>query len=187
MFNTAFAPLVSIVGDIITWLQDLSSKLANGFTNVINGITTGFTNLISDIGTGFTNVLNWFADFPTMLGDLLKLIYIPSEDFFSNQFDLIKSALQNKLSVDSFTGVMDSIKSASAGEMPNIEVTIMGHTATIINFDYFRNVKSTINSWIRGFMFVLLILYNYNMVYTIVRGGGIFSGTGHVKQMKSQM
>jgi len=112
---------------------------------------------------------------------MLKGLFVPEDDYFSGQFEQIREDLRNRLSVESFDGIMDSVKTAVAGDMPNVEITIMGFTATIINFDYWRSVKPAINGFIRGFVFILLCLYNYNQIYKLVRGTSLVDFSGGAK------
>jgi len=113
------------------------------------------------------------------MSDTLKLLFIPKDNFFSNEFNQLNEQLSNKLSIQSYIDFLHAIGSAEGSRMQNVTVNYYGTTATIINFDIFYKWKDNTDRYIRGFIFALMILFNLNMIYKLIRGDNIISGGGH--------
>lgn len=136
----------------------------------------------SGILAGIRNIVQAIKNIPSAildgLKDLLLYLFIPSEDYFTNEIDRLRACLEEVLPVTAVMTIVENIKTASAGDMPNVEIDYMGVHATIVNFDFFREYKPTINSWVRGFMFVLLAFYWLDQIYKLLRGTTLYSGSG---------
>lgn len=154
----------------------------DGSTEDNSGILSGLSNILSAIKNGFNNLISSIIAIPGKIVDgikeLLIYLFVPSDDYFSEQVDSLKTSLEEKLPIGAVTEIIETVQTASAGEMPNVEVDYMGVHATIVNFDFFREYKPTINSWIRGFMFVLMAFYWIDQIYKLIRGVSLFSGSG---------
>ena len=40
-------------------------------------------------------------------------------------------------------------------------------------------VKVTYSRWLRGFLYLFLLLFNFNNIYKLIRNGSLFNGSGH--------
>lgn len=98
---------------------------------------------------------------------------MPDTEYFQLQFSVLKSKLLEKITVSEFEQALSQVQSVSGGTFTDITITIMGTTATIVSAEYVNAVLSTVHSWVRGFFFVLLVLYNYNQVHRLIRGSDI--------------
>lgn len=131
--------------------------------------------MLNSIINSITSIPQKIVD---LIGDLLKLLFIPDEEFFNERFDILKESLESRLSIESYKSLMQSIQTASAGEMPNIEAEIFGHTYTIVDFSIFAKYKPTFNGWVRGATFFFLLYYNINQIYKLIRGGSLSEALG---------
>lgn len=111
---------------------------------------------------------NFFGKLADLFGLLLKSLFIPSDTYFSNYFDDIKSAFEVKLKPDDFTKIFQV--DFGTKRIPNIKVTFFGVECTIVNFDYFYANKPNFDKWARGVFYALLGIYNYSQIYRLIRG-----------------
>lgn len=123
---------------------------------------------------------------PQLIGNLLRELFIPSPDFFSNQFNGLRTTLNNRLSITAYENLLADIQSVTAGQMPRISANIplLNREITFVDFRWIENAKPYYFPWVRGAMFILLILYNYNMVYKLIRGTDLVSASNTINHMR---
>ena len=94
--------------------------------------------------------------------------------------------MNNRLSITAYENLLADIKSVTAGQMPKIQATIpiINRTVTFVDFQWIENARPYYFPWVRGAMFILLILYNYNMVYKLIRGTDLAGATNTVNNMR---
>lgn len=112
---------------------------------------------------------------------MLKGLFIPSDTYFSSNLNTIMSDLSNRLSYNSYLGVFQSVQNVTNGTMPVIAldgVNIGGMTfgsVTIVDWTWFNSIRNTWYGWVRGSVFIFLVIYNINNVYRLVRNGTLTS------------
>lgn len=116
-----------------------------------------------------------------MIGNLLKALFIPKDDYFSSNFDKIKTNFSNRLSYQSYIDIFEQTKAISADE--NISIDINNYEVgsldismpKFIDFSIFDKYKSTYYSFIRGFTFIFLVLFVLNSTYKMIRGTSLLN------------
>lgn len=180
--------IVSGIGD---FLGEHFSNLFEFIGNILEAISPIPTAIIEGLGGFFTNIISYLNPFSenffgykliSLLGDLLKNLFVPSEDYLSNQFYNIKNDLENKLSYTSYIDLLEILEIDESGE--NISISLSDYSIStginvslnnFIDFSIFDEYKNVYFSWIRGFTFVFLIIYNINQVYKLIRGHSLIT------------
>lgn len=98
----------------------------------------------------------------------------------------MKEKLSARIGLVNLSNTLENIKNISQGNIPNVEATLFGVKCTIINFSYIKSQLSTIHSWIRGVMYVLLLLFNFNQFYKLIRGSDIVGVGQTLSNMKGE-
>lgn len=163
-------------------VENLKSKittLENGITTKIiefdNKIDTSITGFKTSVDEKINGVSDGITSLPSKFADLFKI----SDDFYTENILSLNTKLQSRLNTDSYITAFGQIGQVEA-ETPNIKVIINGQECTIVNFSVFDNYKSQFHNFVRGGMFIFLILYNYNSVYMLIRGRTLTDSTGHL-------
>lgn len=65
---------------------------------------------------------------------------------------------------------MENVKSTGTKSLDNIEITIMGISATIVDFTFLNTALIIIRPWIQSFIYFMLALYHINSIYKMIRG-----------------
>ncbi len=163
--------------------------------DIINAVTGPFRSAIqllvaplNSLGTGIELVkdkvirsldfLNsiWgsLKDMPNNIKNMLTDIFIPKITL-ETRFSIIRSAIDLKFNMPS----MDMF-ATSGGNIENINanVNVMGvsYTGTVVNLEGLNEVKSTVQNWARGVVYIMLIIYNINQVYKMIRGTYLIGG-----------
>lgn len=136
---------------------------------MFGGLNTAINNLGTTIISGITNSL--------------KSLFIPSDTYFQSKFDWLKTALRDRLSLSSYEQIITSFSAVSQGKFEDVTITIMGCSGKILDGAWFGKVMNQVHDWIRGLMFILLVFYNYNQIYKLIRGTdlmGVSRTIGHM-------
>lgn len=138
-------------------------------STIINGIGAFFGTLwgwLTDIVDGIANIAKSIID---LLGDLLKSLFVPSNDFWQGQFDDFKTLVDRKMGVGAFTNVIDSLGGVGSAGLPNVTLSVMGISATIIDFSLLSKALPTMHLFIRAFAMWWIVNYCINNVYKVIR------------------
>lgn len=111
------------------------------------------------------------------LWDLIKAVFVPSEDFWDNNLNELKKVIyydELEDMVDDFSSIADG----GGGSFKDIVVSLMGVDGlTVIDADSINSILDNIHSWVRGVIFPLLILFNINSLYKLIRGTSLVEAT----------
>lgn len=116
------------------------------------------------------------------IGGVLKYLFIPDSAFWENNMrELEEKFFKNKISesIDS----VEELSNVSAGNFGSVEISLMGvDNLKIIDSRPTNEVLDSIHSWVRGVFYPLLILFNINQLYRLVRGTSLIGIVGGKKE-----
>ena len=135
--------------------------------------------------TSILDYLNPFSDnfigkkIIELLGNLLRTLFIPSNDYFQNKFEEVKYKLSLKLSFDSYIDLLENIYNLATDQMITIDIEgyeVGGETYSandFIDFSIINDLKPTYFGFIRGFVYIFLVFFALNSIYRLIRGGNV--------------
>lgn len=104
-------------------------------------------------------------------------IFIPEEDYFSNVKETLLSDLEEALPYNDYLDFFNTIYNISTdGQLEDVSINNyqVGDSSIsvkkFIDFSYITKYKSTWFSWVRGFTFIFLVIYNLNQFVKFLRG-----------------
>ena len=166
---------------MFTFLSDIIS--------FINPFSEDF--ILKDFFEGFGNLLDWLNPFSEnffvyklieLLGNLLEWLFVPDDNYFSNNIDDLKSSLSAKIPYEDYIQMFETIQQVESGQ--DISIDLNGYTVAgkeyglnnFIDFGWITQYKDTWYAWVRGIIFILLIIYNINQIMKLFRGYSIGEG-----------
>lgn len=159
-------------------LSDIFNTIKKLPSLIIDGLKDFFLSIIGVL----KDIFEFIPKIPGLIIDgfkeLLTFLFVPSDGFMDTKIGELQSLLEQKLSLDSYNEFINIIKTATAGNMPNISINLFGATLTLIDFKYFADNKDTLHDFVRGFMFMFLIFYNMRNAYKLMRADEIANGSG---------
>lgn len=177
-----FDNLINDSGGIFEALQSLPTNIFAPFMQPLNDLFTNTDNIFDTLLNLPQTILNLFEV-------LLKGLFIPEDDYFPNKFNEVKFALVNKLGYDNYIEIFGDLENIEESNISSISLenyNVGGLNITISNFidiskiSYYRNIWF---SWIRGVVFILLIIYNLNQIYKLIRGTNLADGVSTISHM----
>lgn len=139
----------------------------------------------------FGNLLDWFNPFSEnffvyklieLLGNLLKWLFVPSDNFFNNKVEQIEYNISQKIPYQDYINMFETIKQVDSGKDITIGLNnyniggLNFNMSNFINFSWVTGFKETWYSWVRGIIFILLIIYNINQIMKLFRGYNVAEG-----------
>lgn len=126
-------------------------------------------------------MLEFFGNFFLSFLEFLKEVFVPSDDYFVNNFNSLNDSMGGKLGLD--TGVLEDLKGASGISVfsePNFSYsfTVLGVPVTI-NYRFISKIRNITLGVSNGLMVIFLCWYNIKKVVWLIRGVGPVEGGGY--------
>lgn len=132
---------------------------------------------MSSFSNWFNSVVASIKELPSRIIDGLiegiKTIFIPREEFINEKVDYLKEQFE-------LLGVATYDMSSIMGKetpLEDITCTIMGQTVTIVRMDIVNTGIQKFRAVIRGFIALLLVMYNYDMFMGLIGQQGMQLGS----------
>ncbi|MCI8444289.1 MAG: hypothetical protein HFJ37_03895 [Clostridia bacterium] len=127
-------------------------------------------------------LFKWIGSFFESLWEFFIRLFVPNENYFNNKIDFIKSNISQKIPYQDYVDMFETVKQVESGQDISISLnnykvgTSNFNIPNFINFSWVTKYKSTWYSWVRGLIFILLIIYNVNQVIKLFRGYNVAEG-----------
>lgn len=133
-------------------------------------------DLVTSIVEGVGYIVDFFKGLLDWVLDLLKKVFVPSDDYWSEKTGMLQHTLESKFGKEGYEQVFNTLQNADSSELDNITIDYMGNTITVVDFSYLRSNISAIHTVIYAIFGVLLVRYNLNNFYKAVRGEDLYKG-----------
>lgn len=168
-FKGLFDDLLEGLLDILNDILDLLDFLENIFD--LLGFLRDILDVLRDIWDFIKSIPSLIIE---LLKDLLISLFSPKDSFFKDWNDKFHTLLGRKLPYDKYNSFFDDIKSILRYRLDDIKCTIYGQEVTVLSFKWYYMYEDTIDDWIRGVMFLVLVFYNINQMYKLIRGTSLY-------------
>lgn len=183
--STALLGIGSFVVDVplditdgITGIWDGIKALPGDIVDALSDVGDFILDIPSDITDGVTGIWDGIKSLPGLIADafreLLKELFLPDAAFFNNWNNKFHLMLADKLPYDTYNNFFDDLKEISRSKLKDITINIYGQECTVLSFKWYYNSEDTINDWIRGIMFVVLVFFNINQMYKLIRNSSLY-------------
>lgn len=102
---------------------------------------------------------------------MLKSLFIPRSDYFSSKFTSMKDSFSSKLGFDTYLGLFSALKSVVVGKLD---------FGGYIDISMWDKYLPTLQNFIRGFMYVMLGIFNIKMAIYMARGSNFITSSSNV-------
>lgn len=137
-------------------IGDFFSRLFGYFDTLLSTIADAAKKIVTSLLEG--------------LKELLKQLFLPSDNYFNDKFTALKQKALSKFGIDN---VLSSINALSVPSSPFSDFYVKG--TKVLDMSFLNSSIPTIKKYTDGFFWFLLILYNINSIHFILRGVSIFN------------
>ena len=121
------------------------------------------------------SILDWLTNFWTNLLEFIKSLFIVSDGYFTDKLSEILSSIESKIpNID-----ISKIKDLAVGEyaFKDVYATFFGIRCLVVRGSVINDAVAYAKPILQGLIALFLLLYNYNQVYKLIRGGSIVGST----------
>lgn len=156
-----------IISDIPGSIIDALSLAISVVGGDIVGVAAGIFDVVTDVAESTADL---FDTIYRAVVAALKACFVLPADFFEEWKDIFIGMLQNKLSLEGYLAFISDIRDITASHMEDFKVTLFGTECTVLTFSWYYKNIGTINDLIRGFTYIVLVFFNINQAYKMLRG-----------------
>lgn len=170
---------------IVDWLKSIAEGIIqiplniwDNVKNIPSMVWNFFEGAFSSLGSVVSNIWDSVKGIPGSILDGLKWLFVPSEDKINKSIQTLSNTFKSTFGVDSYD-ISDifGTETEIADQQATISVGGYEFTLTVFNVKYLVRAISTFRPVIRGFIVFLLILYNINQFFALIRQAPIGFGT----------
>ena len=151
-------------------------NLGEGIMNIGANIWSFFYEPLQDIWNGIVSLPSQIV---SGIQEVFTFLFVPDEQYFQNKFNDIKTRFVAKIGVDGDDlEVLQGASGANLDSMDGFRGTIYGQSVKFVDFSFLDGILPAVHNLARGFVYPLLVLYNMNQVYFLIRGVKLFGKGG---------
>lgn len=158
------------VSDRLTELQEVPVNDVETW-NPVPPTTNPVTDPITDVASE-----SWLD---RLWGKFVDLFILP-DDYFIKNFQYLKNEVPMMAFPLQIINDVERMSTLQGGYLDDIWADGWGGHHKIVDFQFLRDMLPTFHNFLRGIMFILLLMYNYDQVYKLIRGNSY--GFGHSRQ-----
>lgn len=169
--------VVQIPLNLWNYIKDIPSQVWD-FVKQIPSLVWGFfESAFSTLTSVFKNTYDFVKEIPSKILDGIKSIFVPREEDVNNSIERLKTSFSDTFGIGDFdlSGVMGVSTEISN---KSTEITILGYTFNFSFFDvtYIKRAVNDFRPYIRGFILLMLALYNINQFLSFITAGHLSLG-----------
>lgn len=151
-------------GSLWDWLKALLQKILDLISSIVDWLTSFWDKLLE------------------MLTNFISSLFLVEDSYWSDNIGEITEDIKSKYpSVD-----VGALESLAVGEKKfvDIKASFFGVEGVVVRGSVVNNVISWARPIIQGAIAIFLLLFNYNQLYKIIRGGNVVSASEHIENIK---
>lgn len=195
--NTSwFNRLVNGVNNIFSAIGNIATNLANAIGNIFSSFFESVGNFCASVWEFLQDLWDFLVSLPgNIINGIIngfKALFIPEDGFVETVVVGIKENLATKIPYDTYIEIFGTLSDGSYYDgQKDLNIDINNYkisedlsisTQDFINFDNITEYKNTWHMWVRGFIFILLIIYNVNEFVKLLRGYNVAANVASYNQ-----
>lgn len=171
------------------WLSSIVDFLAGiieSISQIPELIWNFFEGAFNNIVQFLSSIFNSLVSIPEQIFSFIKRIFIPDSDKIQESIDLLSNKFKDKFGLNSYdlSGILGT-ESEISNHSGTINICGYEISATFLDVSYLIKGVNTFRPYIRGFVVLLLILYNINQLLGFIGAGHLSLGSHIVTSLRS--
>lgn len=178
--------VVQIPLNLWNYIKDIPGQVWDFVKQIPGQVWSFFESAFSSLGDVVSNIWNAVKGIPDAILEGIKRIFIPDSDKIQSSIDRLKEVAKSKFGVESvdLSGIM-GVGTEITNHSGTVEILGYSFTADFLDVSYLISGVTTFRPYIRGFIILLIFLYNINQFLHFIGAGGLSLGANIVTRMNS--
>lgn len=178
--------VVQIPLNLWNYIKDIPGQVWDFVKQIPGQVWSFFESAFSSLGDVVSNIWNAVKGIPDAILEGIKRIFIPDSDKIQSSIDRLKEVAKSKFGVESvdLSGIM-GVGTEITNHSGTVEILGYSFTADFLDVSYLISGVTTFRPYIRGFIILLIFLYNINQFLHFIGAGGLSLGANFVTRMNS--
>lgn len=162
--------VVQIPLNLWNYIKDIPGQVWE-FVKQIPGQVWGFfESAFSSLGDVVSNIWNAVKGIPDAILDCLKWLFVPREDKINGSIQSLSNTFKSTFGIDSYdiSNVLGT-EAEISNQTATINIAGFEFTCVFLDVRYLVNAIGTFRPVIRGFVVFMLVLYNLNQFFALIR------------------
>lgn len=138
-------------------------------------------NLLQSILDLIKTIIDWLTSFWDKLLEFITSLFVPSDSYFVDKVGEFVAKIKNKYpNVD-----IGKLEDLAVGEkkFQDIYANFFGMNCLVVRASVVNNIISWARPIIQGLIALFLLLFNYNQLYKLIRGGNLVSAQNTINNI----
>lgn len=168
------------------YIKDIPGQVWDFVKQIPGQVWSFFESAFSSLGDVVSNIWNAVKGFPDAILEGIKRIFIPDSDKIQSSIDRLKEVAKSKFGVETvdLSGIM-GVGTEISNQTGTVEILGYSFTADFLDVRYLVSAVATFRPYVRGFIVLLIFLYNINQFLHFIGAGGLSLGANIVTRMNS--
>lgn len=178
--------ILDFLASIVEGIIQIPLNLWNYIKEIPGQVWGFFESAFSSLGDFVSNILNAVKGIPDAILEGIKRIFIPDSDKIQSSIDRLKEVAKSKFGVETvdLSGIM-GVGTEISNQTGTVEILGYSFTADFLDVRYLVSAVATFRPYVRGFIVLLIFLYNINQFLHFIGAGGLSLGANIVTRMNS--
>lgn len=186
-FLAGIAENIAQVPELIwNYVKDIPSQIWDFVSQIPQLVWGFFESSFNNIGQFLSSIFDSIVSIPEQIFEFIKRIFIPDTDKIQKSIDLLSNKFREKFGLNSYdlSGILGT-ESKISNHSGTINICGYEISATFLDVSYLIKGVETFRPYIRGFVVLLLILYNINQLLGFIGAGHLSLGSHIVTALRS--
>ena len=186
-FLAGIAENIAQVPELIwNYVKDIPSQTWNFVSQIPSMIWGFFESSFNNIGQFLSSIFDSIVSIPEQIFEFIKRIFIPDTDKIQKSIDLLSNKFREKFGLNSYdlSGIIGT-ESEISNHSGTVNICGYEISATFLDVSYLIKGINTFRPYIRGFVALLLILYNINQLLGFIGAGHLSLGSHIITSLRS--
>lgn len=178
--------VVQIPLNLWNYIKDIPGQVWNFVKQIPGQVWSFFESAFSSLGDVVSNIWNAVKGIPDAILEGINRIFIPDSDKIQSSIDRLKEVAKSKFGVETvdLSGIM-GVGTEISNQTGTVEILGYSFTADFLDVRYLVSAVATFRPYVRGFIVLLIFLYNINQFLHFIGAGGLSLGANIVTRMNS--
>lgn len=170
-FIATLGKITDLNNSVNSWFSELWESIKSNFISVLGKIT----DINNSVNSWFSSVIEWFKNFPSMIGDLFDSLFNPNSGSLSDEFSIFEELSIRLTWVDQIRNAISNM--ATVGQPLQLPKVKLGQWEIDINGKFFEPYVPKIRASIATLFWVMCFLSCWRTVSSAF-GLGVNAATG---------